>query len=69
MSLLDYDFNKPEFPKEVRLVLRNMADKYRQYKLQGRLWEASGVSKSFRILTRAYSPDFEETEPTNWGSL
>jgi hypothetical protein len=69
VSLLDYDFNQPEIPPEVRLVLRNMGDKYRQYKLQGRLWEANGIAKGFRMLARAYSPDFQETEPTGWGSL
>ena len=69
MSLLDYDFNKPEFPPAVQLVLRNMADKYHQYKLQERYWEACGMAKGFRMLTRVYAPDFEDTEPTGWGPL
>ena len=69
MSLRDFDFDKPDLPPEIRLVLRNMADKYCQYKIQGRLWEASGVAKSFRMLTRVYGPDFQDTEPTGWGSL
>jgi hypothetical protein len=69
MSRISYDLNKPEFSEEVRTALRNMIDKHEQYERQGRMHEANAMAKAFRIAKRAYLPDFEDTEPTGWGSL
>jgi N-methylhydantoinase B/oxoprolinase/acetone carboxylase alpha subunit len=69
MSRISYDLNQPEFTDEVRAVLRSMIDKHEQYERQGRMHEANAMAKAFRITKRAYKADFEDTEPTGWGSL
>ena len=69
MSRISYDLDQPEFSEKTRMGLRCMIDKHEQYERQGRMYEANAMAKAFRILTRAHNPDFEDTEPTGWGSL
>lgn len=69
MSRISYDFSKSNLSDEVRNAMHNMIDKHEQYERQGRMYEANAMAKAFRILKRTHTPDFEDTEPTGWGSL
>lgn len=69
MSRIVYDLDQPEFTEPVRQGLKNMIDKHEQYERQGRVYEANAMAKAFRMIKRVHKPDFEDTEPTGWGSL
>ena len=69
MNLLELDVDQPEFTVIEKLILREMIDKYEQYMRQGRCFEASGVARAIQITYKRLKGDFEDTQPTHWGSL
>lgn len=69
MNLLELNIDQPEFTVAEKLILREMLGKYEQYMRQGRCFEANGVYTAIKITYRRLKGDFEDTTPTNWGSL
>ena len=69
MNLLDLNIDQPEFTVIEKVILRELKDKYEQYMRQGRCFEASGVARAIQITYKRLKGDFEDTQPTHWGSL
>ena len=68
MSRIIHDMT-PYTDLQKRLLVA-LIDKHEQYTRQGRDLEAVAMHKSFRMVKRSFRPDdFQDTEPTGWGSL
>jgi hypothetical protein len=61
-------FDSRFLPTDSR-VLINLLEKYEQYVVQDRLWEAKGIERAIEILYACKLTEAQDTKPTEWGSL
>ena len=69
VSRLTIDIDQPEFLPVEKGILLELIDTHERYECQGRTFEANSMAKAARIVFRRLKGDFEDTQPTNWGSL